>query len=348
MTYRTVLALLAVVAALSGCSTIVDGHERALYFSARDGMKEAPVSSGVYWHMPWNSYVTYDLRWVSHSENVHIHSRDGLHMDIDVVAVVRPKANELYKLHTDCGPNWYDEVVKPALFAATRDGTSNFNHLDIATQTHEVEAAIKKALQEHLEGKHLELSEVAIQHFDLPKEVEASANKKATSNQLLAAKEVDVKIAQTEARIDQERRRGQMESVGLEERLRAEQALAQAKAEAEIEEAKRRAAKIRNDAEADAIKTRAEADATAVRARAEAEKARIAATSINLSTNYVRLKALETLAGALSQGNTKLIVTPTGKDGLPLFFSPFLNPYSNQLMGGMAAGPDDKPEAGKP
>ena len=100
-------------------------------------------------------------------------------MNIDVVVVVRPAAQELFALHTEVGPDFYNDIVKPAVFAATRDASAKFNHMEIATQTHEMEEAIQQALVAHLVGKHLELGEVAIQHFDLPPEVEALANKKA-------------------------------------------------------------------------------------------------------------------------------------------------------------------------
>src|SRR5439155_25810318 len=82
----------------SGCVTIVQGHERALYYSAREGMKPEPVPAGWYWHAPWNGYEKYDLRWTSHAEEIHIHSKDGLHMNITVVSVVRAEVDELYPL----------------------------------------------------------------------------------------------------------------------------------------------------------------------------------------------------------------------------------------------------------
>ena len=40
----------------------------------------------------------------------------------------------------------------------------------------------------------------------------------------------------------------------------------------------------------------------------------------------MRLRALELLAQAMSNGKEKLIVVPTGTNGMPAFWAPFLNP----------------------
>ncbi len=326
----------------TGCATIVEGHERALFYSSKSGLAPETVPSGWHWHAPWNGYFKYDMRWDSHKEEIHIHSKDGLHMNIDVVVVVRPAALELFALHTEVGPDFYNDIVRPAVFAATRDASAKFNHMEIATQTHEMEQAIEQALIAHLAGKHLELGEVAIQHFDLPADVEAMANKKATGSQVLAAKEVDVKIAEADARIDSERRTGVVRAQGLERKLRAEQDLEAANIALQIEESKRKSEKVREEAEAEAITIKAKAEAEATRMRAEAEKIRIAASSQNLSPNYVRLQALEVLGKSISSGNTRMYVMPTGKDGLPMYFNPFMNPFGSSMTG-MGAQEDDTP-----
>ena len=61
--------------------------------------------------------------------------------------------------------------------------------------------------------------------------------------------------------------------------------------------------------------------------RAEAEKKRIMAVSQNLSSNYVRIQALEALSKTVNAPGTKMMVLPVGKDGLPAYMTPFLNPF---------------------
>jgi regulator of protease activity HflC (stomatin/prohibitin superfamily) len=318
--------VLFVAVSLSGCATIVKGHERALFYSASSGMSRETVGSGWHWHAPWNHYVKYDLRWQQHREEIHIHSMDGLHMDLGLVVVVRPKPNEIYALDSSVGPTFYDQVVRPAVFAAARDASGQFKHLDIATKTHSVERAIHKALLEHLAGQHIEVAEVAIQQFHLPGEVEQAANRTAASSQLLAAKDVDLQLAHKEADIDKEKRRGLIEAKGLERQLHDNQELAHAEQQQRIEQANRRSARERVESQAEQLKIRADSEAQAVRLRAAAEKERIQSEAQVLTPNYLRLKGMESLAKALSGPNEKIFVMPVGKDGFPRFFTPFLNP----------------------
>ncbi len=322
--------LLAVVLCLaSGCISVVNGNERALFYSAGSGMTKQPIGPGWYFHLPWNRYVMYDLRWKEHHEQIHLHTKDGLHLDVEIAVVVRPRLDEIYDLDITVGPDFYGQLVRPALFAAARDGGGQFNHLDVATRTHEVEQAMKVAIQDHLKGQHVEVAEIAIQHFDLPAEVEEAANRTAASAQLIAAKKVDLELAAKEADIAKEQRRGKIEADGLERKLRAEQDLAQAEQQLKIEEARRKAERERLETEAEAEERKAQADARATTIRADAEKQRILDESMHLTPNYLRLQAVHALASALTAA--KLVVVPVGPNGLPSFFAPFLNPLGGAL-----------------
>jgi regulator of protease activity HflC (stomatin/prohibitin superfamily) len=312
---RTILLLLL----LPACVSVVSGNERALFYSAGSGIQNKPIGPGWYFHLPWNHYEVYDLRWKEHHEQIHLHTKDGLHLDLDVAVVVRPTPNEIYDLDITVGPEFYTQVVRPALFAAARDGGGQFNHLDVATHTHEVELAMKAAILEHLKGQHVDIAEIAVQHFDLPPEVEAAANRTAASSQLIAAKKVDLELAQKDAEIVKEQRRGAIEADGLERKLRAEQELASEEQRLKIEEAKRRAEREKQEAEAEGIEMRAQAEAKATALQADADKQRF-------TPAYVRLRALELLAQAMSNGKDKLIVVPAGQNGMPAFFTPFLDP----------------------
>jgi regulator of protease activity HflC (stomatin/prohibitin superfamily) len=327
-----ILRAVALATALPACVSSVAGNERALFFSAGGGMAKQTEGPGWKWHLPWNHYEIYDLRWKDHHESIHMHTKDGLHLDVEIAVVVRPKADELYELHMTTGPDFYNQIVRPALFAATRDGGGQFNHLDVATRTHEVELAIRAAVLEHLKGQHIEVGEIAVQHFDLPPEVEAAANRTAASAQLIAAKEVERQLAEKDSETEKAQRRGKIEADGLERRLRAEQELAAAEGQLKIEEAKRKSDLEKEQTNAEILGVHAEAEAKAIKVRAEAEKERILAESVHLTPNYLRLQAVQALATALEKSHFTVI--PVGTNGLPSFFAPFLNPMSPALDGG--------------
>ena len=314
------------VFALAGCATVVHGNERALFYSTSDGLDKQVVGPGWHWHLPWNHYVKYDLRWKQHQEEIHVHSVDGLHLNLTVAVVVRPDPATLYDLDVSVGPNFYDQVVRPAIYAASRDAIGKFKHLEVATKTHEIEEAIHVALIDHLKGQHVLLSEVAIQHFDLPEDIETAANRTAAASMLLAAKDVDLQLATKDADLDKEKRRGAIEAEGLERKLRADQDLQQQQQQVANIQAKRAAAKEQAEADAEQQTIHAEAEAKAITIKANAEKDRIAATSKVLTPDYVRLQSVNALATALSGPNEKLFVLPSGMQGLPAFFAPFLDP----------------------
>jgi len=129
----------------------------------------------------------------------------------------------------------------------------------------------------------------------------------------------------------------------MERKLRAEQHAGRDHGADPDRGGKRKAELAKAEAEAEAVRIRSEAEAHAIRVRAEADRVRIQSASQNLSPNYVRIQALEALSHAMGAGSGKVMVLPVGKDGLPGYFSPFLNPFGN-FLGDAFAGSSDKGE----
>jgi regulator of protease activity HflC (stomatin/prohibitin superfamily) len=335
----------------SGCFTVVQGHERALFFSTKSGLAKQPVTGGLYWHMPWNEYITHDLRWTLRKEKVDITSKDGLHLDIDVAVTVRPDLSDLYSVETELGPKYYENVVRSAMFGGTRAAAARFSNFEMVTRPKEFERTIQNDVLELLAGKRVEVSKVAIEHLDLPPEVVAAANRAASARQMIIAREAERDLAEREGKLALQKTQAILENEGLQRRLKGEQSLEEATLQIRIESEKRKSEAARIQAEADAITVRAEAEAKATTMRAEAEKKRIMAVSQNLSANYVRIQALESLSKTVGAPGTKTMVLPVGKDGLPSYMVPFLNPfgpYFGQLAGGeMASGNGDRGDRGE-
>lgn len=331
----------------AGCATTVQGHERALFFSTKNGLAKEPVGGGLYWHWPWNEYIRHDLRWTLRKEKVDITSKDGLHLNIDVAVTVRPDVRDLYSVETELGPKYYENVVRAAMFGGTRAAAARFTNFEMVTRPKEFEHAIQSDVLELLTGKRVEVSKVAIEHLDLPADVVAAANRAATAKQMIIAREAERGLAEREGQLALQRTRATAEAEGLQRRLKGEQALEEATIQIRIESEKRKAESARVHAEADAITVRAEAEAKATTMRAEAEKKRIMAISQNLSSNYVRIQALDSLSKTVSGPGTRTMVLPVGKDGLPSYLAPFLNPFG-PYFGALAGNePSKEPPPGK-
>ena len=329
MSVQKRIVCVALLVGSAGCISVVRSNERALFVSASKGVTTTPVGAGTYWHWPWNGYVKYDLRWKQQTEKIDIQTRDGLHLTLDVTTVVRPRPDALAEVDATVGPRFYENVVRPALFASVRAVGGDVIQRQLVRHTHEVETAIKAALIERLRDKSIDVSEVAVQHFDLLEELKNAANQTAASEQLIAAKDVELAVAQRDAAVQLEKRKGAVELEGMERRLRAEQDVVAADQALKLEEVRRRVEREKAATAAELVRIKAEADARATVIAAEAEKKRIQAASTAMSENYVRLRSLELLAQTMSSGNEKLIVVPTGANGFPAFFAPFLGALAN-------------------
>ncbi len=60
---------------------------------------------------------------------------------------------------------------------------------------------------------------------------------------------------------------------------------------------------------------------------------RVEAESAHLTPDYVRMHAIDALGKSFSGPGSHVFVLPTGKDGLPGYFLPFLKPFSKMLDG---------------
>ena len=155
----------------------------------------------MYWHWPWNEYITHDLRWTLRKEKVDITSKDGLHLNIDVAVTVRPDLRDLYSVETELGPKYYENVVRSAMFGGTRAAAARFTNFEMVTRPKEFEHAIQGDVLELLAGKRVEVSKVAIEHLDLPADVVEAANRAANAKMMVAAREAERELAEREGKL---------------------------------------------------------------------------------------------------------------------------------------------------
>ncbi len=145
--------------------------------------------------------MLYDTRWKTESENVDILSFDDLHMNVEVALRLRPRANELYQLHQEVGPQYYREVVQQQFRAVSRDVFGKYKYNEIAKKSIEIQNTILQLLRAAIDGKHLELHTVEIKHVEYPALVARAADEKLATEQRLKQKEFELKIAEKDAEI---------------------------------------------------------------------------------------------------------------------------------------------------
>lgn len=200
-TQYVVIASLLVVVVVAGCGTTIPGGYHGVFWQRFEGIDTTIYADGFKWHWPWSEVVLYDTRWKTESENVDVLSFDDLHMSVEVALRLRPKADELYRLHQEVGPQYYQEIVQQQFRAISRDVLGKYRYNDIAKKSIEIQNAILQQLRAAINGAHLELHTVEIKHVEYPSLVAKAADEKLATEQRLKQKEFEQRIAEKDAEI---------------------------------------------------------------------------------------------------------------------------------------------------
>ena len=192
---------LAGLALFIGCGSTIPAGSKGLYRGWLGGTRETVYKDGFKWHWPWNSLVTYDVRWKTVTERLKVLSADNLHMEVEVALQLRPTEKEVYLLHTEIGPDYYPQVVQQPFRAVALKVLAGYNFDDIPKQTTEIQNKILGELRESSKGKHLDFDSVELRHVEYPQTVIAATNDKLATQQRMEQKEFEKKIADADAQI---------------------------------------------------------------------------------------------------------------------------------------------------
>lgn len=282
---KTQLFFLAAFLFLSGCTTVKPGERGILWrpFSREVPLEELPA--GTYATAPWNDLTTYDLRWRTAVEKADVQTEDKLHMVVPTSVVYRVASDRILAIHQTLGPDFYTSTVRPALLTAIRTEFAHRQHEVVVPKAAELQRDILTALRERLATAGIEVDSVTFQDLDYPQRLARLVEDSMAVEQEIKNKGAQLTLVQREQEISSQRSRGEAES-----RLAAKEAeLAIAKRDAEI-------ALTRSQAEAESVRTRA----------------------ASLTPAYLKLRVIEAQDALARSPNTKLLLMPVGKDGVPL------------------------------
>ena len=231
ITFATAVAL-----ALAGCGSRVPAGKMGLTWRPfSSGLSRKPVPHGFYWHLPWNDIIVYSVQWRSYVEQIDILTRDDTHLRIEASVLVRPLPAELYQLHSEIGPEFYDNAVKAQFLTVVRATLAGYDMESIPARSVEIENRVRDRLRARLAGKHLALDSVAIRHVDFPPAVAQAASSKLAKDQTLMQKVRDLEIAAKDADIARVKATSDAETQLIRARGDAEKAKIRAAGEAEAQ-----------------------------------------------------------------------------------------------------------------
>lgn len=236
MSNRTVIVVSVLSLWLVGCGTTVAPGTMGLKWRPMTaGLSDKPVREGFYLHLPWNDVFTYSVQWQSFTEKVDVLTRDDLHIQIQASVLVRPVAQELYRLQLDIGQNFYPSVVKPEFLTVARNTVAEYLLVEIPEKSPEIEAKILERLKARIEGKHLELDNVTISDIDFTSGVLRAIEAKLAKEQEVIQKGFELEITGKEAEIARARAQGEGDAIKIRAQGEAEAQKIRAAGQAEAQ-----------------------------------------------------------------------------------------------------------------
>jgi len=190
------MALLALLTTAGCTGTVVKPGEMGLKYIALDepALQAEVRPDGFYFQWPWNDMVVYDTTWQSRDEEVAVLTADDLHVPTVVTVTFRPESERLYDLHTSIGPEYYEDVIRPEFVTLVRSEFALHKHNDLAREGPKIEQEVLKKLKEVLEGKPLQVEQVAIKHIQYDQLVTRSISDKLAMEQKAKQKEFELRV----------------------------------------------------------------------------------------------------------------------------------------------------------
>lgn len=168
--------------------------------------------NGIVWKAPWDGVKKYNVQWQTYPEDIEILSQDELHTTIRLSATLRPKKDELGPLALEVGDGYYQKLVKPAFFTVATSTFAKYKYMELTERSAEIGQVIFDELKKQLEGSHLELGKVTVNHIEYSKLVTDATDVKLATKQKIEQKEFEIQIAEKEAEIQRTRAKGQRDA----------------------------------------------------------------------------------------------------------------------------------------
>jgi regulator of protease activity HflC (stomatin/prohibitin superfamily) len=209
----TAFAIVIGLAMLSGCAKVESGHGGVLW-TAWSGTQEDKYPEGWYFVAPWNKMYTYNVRTQDKREDLHVLAENGLSIKLETSVRYRAKSDELYKLHTTVGPDYYEVILAPAIRSVAREVGGRYTPEQIySTKRGAVEQEVFELTKKSIEDRPVELE--AIRNVDLPAKLKNAINEKLEEEQRALKMEFTLQREQQEA----ERKRIEAEGVAKRNRI---------------------------------------------------------------------------------------------------------------------------------
>lgn len=234
--------VIAIALLASGCGHTIRPGQAGLKYKAlsHPALQEQTLEDGFYVQWWWNKLVVYDTTWQSRDVDVEVLTADDLHVPTRSTVTYGADPERIYELHTTIGPNYYDEIITPALVTIIRDEFSEHAHNDLARDSNVIDERVTARLLEAVAGMPIRVHQVTTKHIEFDSDVTGAISRKLMMQQQAEQKDFEIEVASRDAEIARTIAQGQSDAT----RIQAEgdasaivlRGTAQAQAQAEISE----------------------------------------------------------------------------------------------------------------
>lgn len=224
---------------LAGCATVVKPGQLGLKYLAlhKPALQEEVRREGLYFQLPWNEVLTYNVTWQSKSEPVDVLTADDLHVRTTISVTFRPDTTRLYQLATEIGPEFYTQVIRPPFVTLARSEFAKHKHNNLSAESPVIETQVLAKLREALAGKPLQIDRIAIDHIEYDRAVTGAISSKIATNQMVEQKQLEVRIAEQDAEIARTKARGQADATRINAEGEAQAMIVRGEAQGKAQEA---------------------------------------------------------------------------------------------------------------
>lgn len=203
MTTPSIPRAAAIALALACACTTVGPGRVAVLWKASSGVQPQTYGEGMHWHAPWNSMSVYDLRSMSHDEQLYVIAVNGLAIKLDATVRYHLIPTEVVALEEEIGPDYYLKILEPVLRSEARRVIGRYTPEEIySTRRDVIERETREGVVEKIAGKHIALEAILIRNVELPEAIRTAIDQKlAAEQEVLKMKYVlDVTRAKAEQR----------------------------------------------------------------------------------------------------------------------------------------------------
>jgi regulator of protease activity HflC (stomatin/prohibitin superfamily) len=196
----SLLRSLVLVASLSSACVTIGPGRVGLLWRASDGTQKTTYPEGLHSVAPWNTMSVYDLRAMSHDEDLGIIAVNGLTIKLNTSVRYRIEPTEVVALQQEIGPEYYEKVLEPVLRSEARRVIGRYTPEEIySTKRELIERELREGLREKIAGKHLLLEAILVRNVELPPAIRTAIDQKLSAEQDVLKMKFVLELAKAEA-----------------------------------------------------------------------------------------------------------------------------------------------------